>query len=68
MLYSKDKLEAIKQVAESLGELKDSVVFVGGAVIGLYVDDPAAEDIRPTKDVDITAEITSIVKLEDLRQ
>lgn len=68
MLYSKDKLEAVKQVAESLGELKDSVVFVGGAVIGLYVDDPAAEDIRPTKDVDITAEITSIGKLEDLRQ
>ena len=68
MLHSDDKLEAVQQVAESLGELKDSVVFVGGAVIGLYVDDPAAEEVRPTKDVDITAEITTIGKLEHLRQ
>lgn len=51
---------ATKKVATALGELNEQVVYVGGAVVSLYIDDPAAEDVRPTKDVDISLEIVSL--------
>lgn len=44
----------VAQVAEALEELKDQMVFVGGAIISLYTDDPAADEIRPTGDIDMT--------------
>jgi len=46
----------IKSVYHSLGELKEKVVFVGGATISLYVDSKT-EEIRPTDDIDIVVEI-----------
>lgn len=52
-------IEMLQTVANGLGELKDKVVFVGGAVAELYADDPAAPDIRPTKDVDCVIELKS---------
>jgi hypothetical protein len=55
------------KVAKALGELNREVVFVGGAMVSLYIDDPAAEDIRPTKDLDLTFQITTAGKLEELR-
>jgi predicted nucleotidyltransferase len=61
-------IELITRVAEALGDLNDQVVYVGGAVVSLYVTDPAAPDVRPTDDVDITLEITSLFKLEALRE
>jgi len=60
-------LGAIKKVAYALGGLNERVVYVGGAVMSLYVDDPAAADVRPTKDVDITLNIASLHELEALR-
>jgi hypothetical protein len=60
-------VNAIKKVAHALGGLNDEVVYVGGAVISLYIDDPAAEDARPTKDVDIALNIASLRALEALR-
>lgn len=60
--------EAIVTVAQVLHEIDPSVVFVGGAVLGLYVNDPAAEDVRPTKDVDIVLQIMTEGKLESLRK
>ena len=60
--------EAAKRVAFALGELNEKVVFVGGAMISLYIDDPAAEDVRPTKDIDITFRIVSRSELEELRE
>lgn len=51
--------KAAKRVAVALGELNEKVVFVGGAMISLYINDPAAEDVRPTKDIDITFKIVS---------
>lgn len=58
---------AIK-IANALGSLNNEVVFVGGATVSLYIDDPAAEDIRPTKDIDLTFQITTVGKLEQLRE
>lgn len=60
--------KATKRVALALGELNEKVVFVGGAMISLYIDDPAAEDVRPTKDIDITFRIVSTGELEKLRE
>lgn len=60
-------LGVIKKVAQALGELNERVVFVGGAVVSLYINDSAADDVRPTKDVDISLEILSVGDLENLR-
>lgn len=35
-------------------------MFVGGAVVSLYTDDPAADEIRPTEDVDMTLNIINL--------
>ncbi len=47
--------------------MNDRVVYVGGAIVSLYINDPAAEDIRPTKDIDISLEILTLGELEKLR-
>lgn len=45
-------LPYLRAIAEALGELRERVVFVGGAVAGLLVTDPLAEGVRATRDVD----------------
>ena len=59
---------ATKKVALALGELCEEVVFVGGAMVSLYIDDPYAEDIRPTQDIDLTFQITTMGELERIRR
>ncbi len=61
-------LGVIRKIAAALNELNDRVVYVGGAVVSLYVNDPAAEDVRPTKDIDISLEIASVAELEEIRE
>lgn len=56
-------IEDVRKVAAALEDLNEKVVFTGGAVTGLYADDPGAGSIRPTKDVDVTVEISSISEL-----
>ena len=45
-------LPNLRRIAEALGELREEVVFVGGAVAGLLVTDPLADRVRATRDVD----------------
>lgn len=46
-------------VAQHLGEeLLAALVFVGGAVAGLLITDPAMPAIRPTEDVDLVVQAT----------
>lgn len=59
---------ATVKIAEALGDLNNEVVYVGGAMVSLYIDDPAAEDIRPTKDIDLTFQLATYAKLEQLRE
>lgn len=59
---------ATKTIAKALAELNERAVFVGGAVVSLYIDDPSAEDVRPTKDIDISLEIASVGELEAIRE
>lgn len=61
-----NRLATIK-VAKALEHLCEKVIFVGGAMGGFYIDDPAAEDIRPTKDIDLAFEILTLGELEQLR-
>jgi predicted nucleotidyltransferase len=49
--------EAIELVAIGLKDLKDNMVFVGGAIVSLYADYPTGEEIRVTSDIDMTTEI-----------
>ena len=58
----------IKKIAVALGDLNERVMYVGGAVVSLYINDPGADDVRPTKDIDISLEIASLGELEALRQ
>jgi predicted nucleotidyltransferase len=58
----------IRKIALALGPLNEHVVFVGGATVGLYIDDPAADDVRPTKDVDISLSIATLGELEAIRE
>lgn len=46
-------------VARRLGDLKDQMVFVGGSVIGLLIDDPASTPVRPTDDLDMIVAVSS---------
>ena len=50
-------IAVVAEVAEALKELKYRMVFIGGAVVSLYADDPAADEIRPTGDVDMTVNL-----------
>jgi len=51
-------------VADGLEELKEEVVFVGGAVAELYADYPASSEIRPTLDVDCVIELSSNLSMQ----
>jgi hypothetical protein len=54
-------IAVVAEVAAALKHIKKDMVFVGGAVVSLYTDDPAAEEIRPTQDVDMTINIVTSV-------
>ena len=53
-------LGVVAEVANALGDLNKSVVFVGGAVVSVYADDAAADEIRPTQDIDLTLKLFDI--------
>lgn len=53
-------LAVVAEIAEALKNYKDKMVFVGGAVVSLYTDDPAADEIRPTADVDMTLNVVNL--------
>lgn len=48
----------IKTVYNSLGDLRDQVVFVGGSTVSFYADQETLE-VRETDDVDVIVEVVS---------
>jgi predicted nucleotidyltransferase len=54
-----ENITRIKAVYNALAELRDQVVFVGGATVSLYSDRPGF-DFRPTEDVDIVIELLNL--------
>jgi hypothetical protein len=71
MVNSYKNVVRIKVLAEAFTKLKNKVVFVGGAVVELYCDDPARGEVRPTDDVDVVVELVNLGSYatleEDLR-
>lgn len=57
----------IKTVANALDNLNEKVVFVGGATISLYPDQPVFE-VRPTDDVDVIIEILNYSDRAELEE
>src|SRR5690606_22198234 len=55
--YTNIDIYALEEVAAGLKELKNQMIFVGGAVVSLYADDEVANEIRPTEDIDITINV-----------
>lgn len=55
-------LPDLRRIAEALGELREQVVFVGGAVAGLLVTDPLANSVRATRDVDVVVNANRLVQ------
>ncbi len=53
-------IAVVAEVAEALQEIKETMVFVGGAVVSLYTNDPAADEIRHTQDIDMTLNIFNL--------
>lgn len=60
-------LPHLRRIAEALGELREQVVFVGGAVAGLLVTDPLADSVRATRDVDavVNASRSTFYRIEE---
>ena len=55
-------VEMLVAASRVLGDLRDEVVFVGGAVVDLLLNDPAAPAARFTDDVDVVVEVTTQVE------
>jgi hypothetical protein len=62
----------LEQAAAALGDLRNRVVFLGGATIVLWMTDPSARAPRVTYDVDVVAEVLTLSRYacfqEDLRK
>lgn len=59
-------IQRLKIVAEALDELCPQTVFVGGAVLGFYVDHERISDVRATKDIDCVIDVVSGMKRNTL--
>ncbi len=69
MIEGHPDLDMLMIVAEGLGaELREKVVFVGGATTSLYLDDPATPKSMSTLDVDCIIEISGLASFESLEK
>lgn len=57
-----------ESIVRLLAPVLDELVFVGGCTTGLFITDPAAGGIRPTKDVDAIVDVTSYAKYAALSE
>lgn len=57
-----------ESVVRLLAPVLDELVFVGGCTTGLFITDPAAGGIRPTKDVDAIVDVISYAEYAALAE
>src|SRR6185312_12016786 len=55
-------LAILEMAVQALGDLTDSLVFVGGCATGLLVTRIRANQIRATEDVDVVAQVATIAE------
>ena len=60
-------IAVVAEVAQALQDLKQEMVFVGGAVVSLYTDDLSADEIRPTQDIDMTLNIVNLKHWQNIQ-
>lgn len=60
-------IDRIKTVYNALEDLRDKVVFIGGAVVSLYADRDW-DEVRETDDVDILVEIYTYPQFSELEE
>ena len=58
----------VEEVAAALKSFKEQIVFIGGAVVSLYADDAAADEIRPTGDIDMTVNLAGYGKWSQMEK
>ena len=56
-------LDLLETVATGLGELTSKTIFVGGAVLDLYLTDRAAPEYRPSGDIDCMLHIPALLDM-----
>lgn len=61
-------IAVVAEIAKALSEIKETMVFVGGAVVSLYTDDPSADEIRPTQDIDMTLNIVNLYHWQEVQE
>jgi hypothetical protein len=61
-------IATVAEIATALKELKDKMVFIGGAVVSVYTDDPSADEIRPTADVDLTINLVNFADWAQMQE
>lgn len=61
-------IATVSEIAVALKELKDKMVFIGGAVVSVYTDDPSADEIRPTADVDLTINLLNFAHWAQMQE
>jgi predicted nucleotidyltransferase len=54
------KILVVSLVAHALGDHSAEFMLVGGCAVGLLISDPGRPSVRPTADVDLVAEVTSL--------
>jgi hypothetical protein len=59
MNASAEQLASLVKIALGLGELREHVVLVGGAAVGLLITDSGAAEARVTVDVDLIVQVAS---------
>jgi predicted nucleotidyltransferase len=59
-------LAILEMAVQALGDLTDSLVFVGGCATGLLVTRMRANQIRATEDVDVIAQAATIAEYHDV--
>jgi hypothetical protein len=59
-------LEIMEIAVARLGALAGEMVFLGGCATGLLITDPVAPMIRATKDVDVIAEVATLIEYHRL--
>jgi hypothetical protein len=55
-------LALLARAVTQLGPLADRMVFLGGCATALFLTDPAAPEVRPTRDVDVITELGSLAE------
>ncbi|HLP18103.1 MAG TPA: hypothetical protein VK470_17730 [Bacteroidota bacterium] len=59
-------LDMVKKVVQGLGDYHRAFIFIGGVIVDLYANHPAAPESRPTIDVDCIVEVTSLSQYMEL--